>query len=136
MKDKIDNLQALGSKKTEYKTQLSPEILETFPNQFPDREYQICFTTSEFTSLCPKTGQPDFATVEITYMPDKKCIETKSLKLYLFSFRQYQTFMETATNTILQDLIEVVSPKWMKVNLQFTPRGGIKGNITVEWSKE
>jgi 7-cyano-7-deazaguanine reductase len=125
-KDETDHLQHLGAKETTYLyDEPSTDILETFPNPFPHNEYTIEFTSPEFTSLCPKTGQPDFAAITIRYSPKEHCIETKSLKLYLFSYRQHKSFMETCTNMILNHLYAVCEPRWMTVEGHFTPRGGI-----------
>ncbi len=109
------------------------ETLETFPNQFPDRNYEIETICPEFTSVCPKTGQPDFGTLTITYVPDRVCVELKSLKLYLQRYRNHGAFYEHVTNLILDDLVAVTSPRWMKLHAAFTPRGGIRTNITVEY---
>lgn len=106
------------------------ETLETFANQFPDRDYEIETICPEFTSVCPKTGQPDFGTLTITYVPDKVCVELKSLKLYLQKFRNHGAFYEHVTNLILDDLVAVTRPRWMKIVAAFTPRGGIRTNIT------
>lgn len=105
-------------------------ILETFDNQFPEREYKIEIVQPEFTSLCPKTGQPDFGTVTIVYTPRKTCVELKSLKFYLQDFRTKGIFYEHVTNTILDDLVAVVSPQWMKVEIAFNARGGITETVT------
>jgi 7-cyano-7-deazaguanine reductase len=107
--------------------------LETFPNQFPDREYEIEITCPEFTAVCPKTGQPDFATVVITYVPSKTCVELKSLKLYLFDYRNRGIFYEHSINTILDDLVAACEPRRMTVVGQFTPRGGISSKITARF---
>jgi 7-cyano-7-deazaguanine reductase len=104
--------------------------LETFPNQFPDRDYEIEITCPEFTAVCPKTGQPDFGTIVIHYVPDSAVIELKSLKLYLFEYRNRGIFYEHAINTILDDLVAACRPRRMKVTGQFTPRGGISSRIT------
>lgn len=104
--------------------------LETFPNQFPDREYEIEITCPEFTAVCPKTGQPDFGTIVITYVPGDTCIELKSLKLYLFDYRNRGIFYEHSINTILDDLVAACQPRKMRVIGQFTPRGGISSRIT------
>jgi len=104
--------------------------LEVFPNQFPDREYEIEITCPEFTAVCPKTGQPDFGTIVITYCPDDTCIELKSLKLYLVDYRNRGIFYEHSINTILDDLVKACRPRWMKVVGHFTPRGGISSKIT------
>ena len=130
--DDVSGLRALGSSHTEYPGRVSSDVLETFPNTFPDREYLISMETVEFTSLCPKTGQPDFGTITIRYIPDKHCIESKSLKLYLFSYRNEPAFMETLTNRILDDLSQACRPREMTVVGVFSPRGGI--GITVEAS--
>ena len=104
--------------------------LETFPNQFPDREYEIEITCPEFTAVCPKTGQPDFGTIIISYIPAQTCIELKSLKLYLFAFRDRGIFYEHSINTILDDMVTACHPRQMTVIGQFTPRGGISSKIT------
>lgn len=109
------------------------ETLETFPNQFPDRNYEIETICPEFTSVCPKTGQPDFGTLTITYVPDQLCFELKSLKLYLQKYRNHGAFYEHVTNLILDDLVAVTQPRWMKIVAAFTPRGGIRTNITTEY---
>ena len=125
-----EHLKNLGSQKTEYDLSTPCiSILETFENQYPENDYIITLTFPEFTSLCPKTKQPDFATIKIEYTPDKKCIETKSFKLYLFSYRQYGSFMETITNKILEDCFATCLPKYMKVTGIFNPRGGTYINV-------
>lgn len=103
--------------------------LETFPNQFPDREYEVEHTCPEFTAVCPKTGQPDFATIVISYVPDKEVIELKSLKYYLFSFRDRGIFYEHSINTILDDLVTACKPRRMTVTGHFNARGGITSKI-------
>ena len=131
------NLKQLGSNKTKYKyNEPSSDILETFENKYPNRDYEIQFSFSEFTSLCPKTGQPDFALIEILYIANQKCIETKSLKLYLFTYRQYGSFMETIVNKILEDLVKACQPKWMQVTGKFNARGGISIEVTAEHYQE
>jgi 7-cyano-7-deazaguanine reductase len=107
------------------------EILETFENQFPERDYVIGIVCPEFTSVCPKTGQPDFGTLTFTYTPQRKCVELKSLKLYLQSFRNQGIFYENVTNRILDDLVAVLEPRRMKLVAEFTPRGGISTSVTV-----
>jgi 7-cyano-7-deazaguanine reductase len=107
--------------------------LETFENEFPGRDYVIEIVCPEFTSVCPKTGQPDFGTLTFTYTPDKLCVELKSLKLYLQSFRNEGIFYEHATNRILDDLVAVTQPRRMKLVAQFTPRGGITTTVTAEY---
>jgi 7-cyano-7-deazaguanine reductase len=108
------------------------EILETFDNQFPGRDYLVEIVCPEFTSVCPKTGQPDFGTLTITYTPDRKCVELKSLKLYLQSFRNQGIFYENVTNRILDDLVAALAPRRMKLVAAFTPRGGISTSVTAE----
>jgi len=112
----------------------SRSLLETFENQFPDRDYQIEIVAPEFTSVCPRTGQPDFGTMTITYIPDKKCIELKSLKFYLQSYRNQGIFYEHVTNTILDDLASALEPRWMKVEASFSARGGITETVTVKYA--
>jgi 7-cyano-7-deazaguanine reductase len=106
------------------------DILETFPNQYPQRDYTIEIRCPEFTSVCPKTGQPDFGVLTFTYTPDAKCVELKSLKLYLQQFRNEGIFYEHATNRILDDLVAVLQPRRMVLVAAFTPRGGITTNVT------
>ena len=108
--------------------------LETFENQFPQRDYQIEIVCPEFTSLCPKTGQPDFATLTFTYVPAKLCVELKSLKLYLQSYRNEGIFYENITNSILDDLTTVLSPRWLKIVAAFSARGGITETVTAEFT--
>ena len=108
------------------------DILETFENQFPGRDYTITIRCPEFTSVCPKTGQPDFGTIIIQYVPDRRCVELKSLKFYLQRYRQEGVFYEHLTNRILEDLVAVLAPRRMTVRAEFTPRGGI--TTTVEAS--
>ena len=114
-----EGLQHLGGK-TEYKSDYAPEVLESFLNKHPDNDYWVKFNCPEFTSLCPITGQPDFAEIVISYM-----VESKSLKLYLFSFRNHGDFHEDCVNVIMKDLIALMSPKYIEVTGLFTPRGGI-----------
>jgi 7-cyano-7-deazaguanine reductase len=104
--------------------------LEAFPNHNPDRYYRVSLETSEFTCLCPMTGQPDFATIKVEYAPDQKVVESKSFKLYLWSYRNEGAFHEHVVNTILDDLVKVLDPHWCKVTGVFNIRGGI--GITVE----
>jgi 7-cyano-7-deazaguanine reductase len=107
--------------------------LETFENSDSDRDYTIEIVCPEFTSVCPKTGQPDFGTLKLTYVPDHRCVELKSLKLYLQQYRDVGIFYEHATNRILDDLVAVVQPRWMTLTASFTPRGGISTSVTVEY---
>ena len=109
--------------------------LEIFDNLYPQRDYEIKIDCPEFTSLCPKTGQPDFGTITITYCPDKTCIELKSLKLYLQTFRNKGIFYEAVINEILDDLVNACQPRHMKLTGSFSPRGGITTVITVEHIK-
>jgi 7-cyano-7-deazaguanine reductase len=109
-------------------------LLETFANQFPQRDYQIEIVCPEFTSVCPKTGQPDFGTLTITYSPAEKCVELKSLKMYLQGFRNEGIFYEHVTNRILDDLVAAVVPRRMKLVAAFTPRGGITTTVTAEFT--
>jgi len=106
--------------------------LETFDNPNPERDYEIRMTCSEFTCLCPLTGQPDFATVRIVYVPDRVCVELKSLKLYLWSYRDEGAFHEAVTNRILNDLVAAIAPRRLKVEAEFRVRGGISTVVTVE----
>lgn len=112
---------------------ISRDILETFENPFPNRDYVIDTVCPEFTSMCPKTGQPDFGTLSLSYIPDQICYELKSLKLYLQQFRNYGAFYERVTNQILDDLVAVTQPREMKLIAEFTPRGGISTTVTVEY---
>ena len=113
-------------KKTEYRKDYAPEVLETFTNRHPEHDYRVHFDCPEFTSLCPITSQPDFATITIDYIPDVKMVESKSLKLYLFSFRTHGAFHEDCVNLIMKDLIQLMDPKYIEVRGLFTPRGGIR----------
>ena len=122
--EEYTNLSLLGNK-TEYKQEYAPEVLETFVNKHPENDYWVQFHCPEFTSLCPITGQPDFATILIDYIPDVKMVESKSLKLYLFSFRNHGAFHEDCVNIIRNDLIRLMEPKYIEVAGIFTPRGGI-----------
>ena len=124
MDRKEDGLQALGAKTT-YRMDYAPEVLETFVNKHPGNDYWVRFNCPEFTSLCPITGQPDFAEIRISYIPDVKMVESKSLKLYLFSFRNHGDFHEDCVNIIMKDLIKLMDPKYIEVTGIFTPRGGI-----------
>lgn len=122
--ERKDELKALGAK-TEYKDDYAPEVLETFENRHPDNDYWVRFNCPEFTSLCPITGQPDFAEIRISYIPGRRMVESKSLKLYLFSFRNHGDFHEDCVNIIMKDLIRLMDPKYIEVIGLFTPRGGI-----------
>ena len=119
-----DGLQLLG-RNTDYPTDYAPEVLETFENRHKDNDYWVQFNCPEFTSLCPITGQPDFAEIKIMYIPGERMVESKSLKLYLFSFRNHGDFHEDCVNTIMKDLVALMAPKYIEVTGLFTPRGGI-----------
>ena len=119
-----DHLKALG-RETEYLNTYSPEVLETFENKHQSNDYWVQFNCPEFTSLCPITGQPDFAEIKIMYIPEKRMVESKSLKLYLFSFRNNGDFHEDCVNIIMKDLVKLMDPKYIEVIGLFTPRGGI-----------
>jgi 7-cyano-7-deazaguanine reductase len=125
----LDGLTLLG------KGEKPTKQLETFPNQNPDRDYVVTLRTNEFTCLCPKTGQPDFAKLTIEYIPDQRIVESKSLKLYLWSFRDVGAFHEHVTNVILDDLVKVLDPRWCKVAARFSIRGGIAITVEAEYKK-
>ncbi len=110
----------------------APGILETFANPAPENDYTIRITVPEFTCLCPKTGQPDFATIEIAYVPDELCVELKALKMYIWHFRDQGAFHEAVTNEILADLVTVMSPKFLRVSAKFNVRGGIYTTVVAE----
>ncbi|WP_299582536.1 preQ(1) synthase [uncultured Sunxiuqinia sp.] len=120
----MNELKQLGNE-TNYSFDYSPEALEAFDNKHPDNDYWVKFNAPEFTSLCPITGQPDFATIYISYVPGKRMVESKSLKLYLFSFRNRGDFHEDCINIIMKDLIGLMNPKYIEVWGKFLPRGGI-----------
>ena len=124
-KEETQGVTLLGNQGTKYPDNYAPEVLETFINKHQDNDYMVTFTCPEFTSLCPKTGQPDFAEIIINYIPDKRMVESKSLKLYLFSFRNHGDFHEDCTNIIMKDLIKLMDPKYIEVKGNFLPRGGI-----------
>lgn len=123
-KNELDELKTLG-RKTAVKGDYDPALLDAFGNKHPGRDYWVTFTCPEFTTLCPKTGQPDFATITIRYIPGAKLVESKSLKLYLFSFRNHGDFHEDVVNVIYNDLVKLLKPKYMEVIGKFSPRGGI-----------
>ncbi|PAF53754.1 NADPH-dependent 7-cyano-7-deazaguanine reductase QueF [Helicobacter sp. 13S00482-2] len=124
-KKHLDNITLLGNQNTKYDFDYNPNILEVFDNKHSENDYFVKFNCPEFTSLCPITSQPDFASIYISYIPAKKMVESKSLKLYLFSFRNHGAFHEDCMNIILKDLIKAMSPKYIEVWGKFTPRGGI-----------
>ena len=121
---KEEGLKALG-REAAYKQTYSPEVLEAFENKHPDNDYWVRFNCPEFTSVCPITGQPDFAEIRISYIPGERMVESKSLKLYLFSFRNHGAFHEDCVNMIMKDLISLMDPKYIEVTGFFLPRGGI-----------
>ncbi|MDI7741995.1 preQ(1) synthase [Lysinibacillus fusiformis] len=121
----LNDLKLLGNQNTQYPSDYAPEVLEAVDSLHSNRDYFVKFNCPEFTSLCPITGQPDFATMYISYIPDKKIVESKSLKLYLFSFRNHGDFHEDCVNIIMNDLIELLDPRYIEVWGKFTPRGGI-----------
>jgi 7-cyano-7-deazaguanine reductase len=120
----MENFKSLGNK-SNFHFNYDKSVLETFDNKHPNRDYWVKFNCPEFTSLCPITGQPDFATIYISYIPDKNMLESKSLKLYLFSFRNHGSFHEDCVNTIMNNLIELLQPRYIEVIGKFLPRGGI-----------
>lgn len=123
--NELKGITLLGNNKTIYSDTYTPGVLETFENKHTDNDYMVTFNCPEFTSLCPKTGQPDFATIIINYIPDRLMVESKSLKLYLFSFRNQGDFHEDCVNIIMKDLVKLMNPKYIEVKGIFTPRGGI-----------
>ena len=129
-------LSHLGNQKTEYKDQYDPKLLETFENPQQQFPYIIDIVAPEFTCLCPKTGQPDFGGIEVSYSPNKSCVESKSFKLYLFSFRNSGAFHEDVTNRIAADLFSLLKPHWLRVTGKFNARGGITFHPTVELKEQ
>ena len=123
--EELGGITLLGSQKTHHPDHYAPGILEVFDNKHPGNDYFVKFICPEFTSLCPITGQPEFATIHIRYIPEQKMVESKSLKLYLFSFRNHGDFHEDCINIIMKDLIGLMQPKYIEVFGEFTPRGGI-----------
>lgn len=125
MQNELGSISLLGNNNTKYPTDYAPEVLETFPNKHPENDYFVKFNCPEFTSLCPITGQPDFAHIYISYIPGELMVESKSLKLYLFSFRNHGDFHEDCINIIMKDLIRLMKPKYIEVWGKFLPRGGL-----------
>lgn len=123
--EELHGVTLLGNTGTRYPDKYAPEVLETFKNKHPENEYVVTFLCPEFTSLCPKTGQPDFAKIIIRYIPREDMVESKSLKLYLFSFRNHGDFHEDCVNIIMKDLVRLMNPRYLEVTGIFTPRGGI-----------
>lgn len=134
-KNELEGVTLLGNQNTQYYDDYNPDILETFPNKHPGNDYVVTFDAYEFTSKCPKTGQPDFAKIVISYVPGERMVESKSLKLYLFSFRNHGDFHEDCMNIIMKDLINLMDPKYIEVRGIFSPRGGISIFPFVNYSK-
>ena len=124
-KEELAGISHLGNQNTKYQYAYAPEVLEAFENKHPGNDYWVKFNCPEFTSLCPMTGQPDFATLYISYIPGEKMVESKSLKLYLLSFRNHGDFHEDVVNIIMKDLFKLMQPKYIEVWGKFLPRGGI-----------
>lgn len=123
--EEMQEITLLGQKAVHYSYDYQPEVLEVFDNKHQENDYWVKFNCPEFTSLCPMTGQPDFATIYISYVPDVKMVESKSLKLYLVSFRNHGDFHEDVVNIIMKDLIKLMNPRYIEVWGKFLPRGGI-----------
>lgn len=123
--NRLESIKALGNKKTDYPTDYDPSVLEVFKNVHLENDYVVTLYAYEFSSLCPKTKQPDFAKLYIKYIPNIKMVESKSLKLYLFSFRNHGDFHEDCINMIMKDLVKLMEPKYFEITGIFTPRGGI-----------
>ncbi len=121
----LEGVSLLGNQGVKYPTDYAPELLETFVNKHPENEYLVTFNCPEFTTLCPKTGQPDFGKIIINYIPRERMVESKSLKLYLFSFRNHGDFHEDCVNIIMKDLVKLMDPRYLEVVGVFMPRGGI-----------
>ena len=124
-KQELDGISLLGNRKVQYPTDYAPQMLESFVNKHPENEYVVTFDCPEFTSLCPMTGQPDFGHIIIRYIPNIQMVESKSLKLYLFSFRNHGDFHEDCVNIIMKDLVRLMDPRYIEVMGLFVPRGGI-----------
>jgi len=133
MRDQYESLTILKSSETRYPSSPDEARLECFENRYPHRDYWVTFDCPEFTSRCPITNQPDFGTITIRYIPDRKCLESKSLKLYLFSFRNYNTFHEEVVNRILDDVVAACQPRRVIVTGDFNPRGGISIKVQAEY---
>lgn len=130
-----EGLTHLGNRGTTYDSDYNPDLLESFENRYPEREYFVKFNCPEFTSLCPITGQPDFANIVISYVPDQRMVESKSLKLYLFSYRNHGDFHEDCVNRIMDDLIRLMEPRYIEVLGRFMPRGGLSIDPYVNYGK-
>ena len=124
--EELNGVSLLGNQHTQYPTDYAPQLLEVFVNKHPEDDYLVTLDCPEFTSLCPKTGQPDFGHIIIRYIPDMKMVESKSLKLYLFSFRNHGDFHEDCVNIIMKDLVQLMAPRYLEVEGIFNPRGGIR----------
>jgi len=135
IKGHSDELTLLSKSAAVYADSPEKTRLESFPNKYPNRDYFVEFNCPEFTSLCPVTGQPDFARIMITYVPDLRCVESKSLKIYLFSFRNVGMFHEEITNRILDDFVAACKPRWARVRGLMNPRGGISIDVSAEYCK-
>ena len=123
--NELQGVTLLGNQHVQYSDNYNPDVLETFPNKHPENEYLVTFNCPEFTTLCPKTGQPDFGHIYISYIPRERMVESKSLKLYLFSFRNHGDFHEDCVNIIMKDLVRLMDPKYLEVTGYFMHRGGI-----------
>ena len=123
--EELSGVTLLGNQHTQYSYDYNPDVLETFVNKHQENDYIVSFDAYEFTSVCPKTGQPDLAKIIISYIPGEKMVESKSLKLYLFSFRNHGDFHEDCVNIIMKDLVRLMEPKYLEVRGIFAPRGGI-----------
>ena len=132
----LEGISHLGSNQTKYPNDYDPELLETFDNKHQEEEYVVTLDCPEFTTLCPKTGQPDFGHIVISYIPNVKMVESKSLKLYLFSFRNHGDFHEDVVNIIMKDLKKLIDPKYIEVKGYFMPRGGISIHPFANWGDE
>ena len=135
-RERFRDLTLLSASERNYPNSPDAARLEAFENVYADRDYVIEFDCPEYTSLCPVTGQPDCGTISVEYVPDKLCVESKSFKLYMFAFRNHQSFMETITNTVLEDLRELLAPCWCRVKGLFVPRGGTRIHVFAEEFKE
>lgn len=133
--EELEGVSLLGNQNTKYENEYNPGVLETFLNKHQGTDYMVKFNCPEFTSLCPKTGQPDFASIYINYIPDEKMVESKSLKLYLFSFRNHGDFHEDCINIIKNDLVALMNPRYIEVQGKFTPRGGISIDPYTWWAR-
>ena len=130
--DDVSDLKLLGSGSMPRVVAPSRDLLEAFPNKFPGRNYVVEIYFPEFTSLCPVTGQPDFGAIRVEYIPDALCVESKSFKLYMFAHRDCRSFMETVTNSVLDDLEALLKPRWCRVSGLFAPRGGTRIHVFAE----